>query len=145
MLKLIGTAGIAFAVTKLKRRIGAFVRKGILAVVGGIAGLISLCFFLVAAHLWMSQHVGSTLSACIIGGVLLAIALLFVFLATRSSDAEEVAEPVSRPDEPAGYAVTELARMVSGRQSAWRSPVLQAAGLALIAGIFLGRQIRGRR
>lgn len=144
MLKLAGTVGLALAVANLKRRIRVLAVRGILAGCGIAVFVVSLCFFLVAAHLWLSIQVGGIGSAAIIGGVLLVVALILLFLASRPM--REQARAVEQPAEQVGNVFSEgLARLgqaAGSRQSPLRNPVFQAASLALIAGLFLGRRTR---
>ena len=146
MLKLAGTVGLALAVANLKRRIRVLAVRGILGAIGGIFVVAAAVFFLVAAHVWMSSHIGAVLSAAIIGGALLLIGLLLLFLASRPM--REQSRAIEQPATQAGYALGEsvasLAKAASAGGSPLKNPVFQASALALIAGIFLGRY-RSRR
>ena len=147
MLKLAGTVGLALAVANLKRRIRVLAVRGILGAIGGIFVVAAAVFFLVAAHVWMSSHIGAVLSAAIIGGVLLLIGLLLLFLASRPM--REQSRAIEQPATQAGYALGEsvasLAKAAGAGGSPLKNPVFQASALALIAGIFLGRYRSRRR
>jgi hypothetical protein len=145
LLKLAGTAGLALAVANLRRRARNLAVRGVLAAAGAVALVVALCFFLVAVHVWLSGEFGVIASASIIGGVLLAIALLLLFLASRPmrEQARAVEQPAAQIGDALGEGMARLAQAAGSPRSPLRNPVFQAAGLALIAGIFLGR--RGRR
>jgi hypothetical protein len=144
MLKLASTVGLALAVANLKRRIRNLAVRGILGAAGGVVLVIALCFFLVAAHLFLSDVLNPIASAAIIGGVLLAIGLILLFLASRPmrEQARAVENPVEQLSETFGASASRLGDAL-GAGSPLKSPVLQAAGLALLIGFFLGR--RGKR
>jgi hypothetical protein len=144
MLKLAGTAGLALAVANLRRRARNLAVRGVLAVAGAVALVIAICFFLVALHVWLSEELDPIASACIIGGVLLAIALLLFFLASRPmrEQARAVEQPAAQIGDALGEGMARLAQAAGSARSPLRNPVFQAAGLALIAGIFLGRRRR---
>jgi hypothetical protein len=142
MLKLAGTAGLALAVANLRRRARNLAVRGVLAVAGAVALVIALCFFLVALHVWLAGELGVVASASIIGGALLAVALLLLFLASRPmrEQARAVEQPAARVGDALGEGMARLAEAAGSARSPLRNPVFQAAGLALIAGIFLGRR-----
>jgi hypothetical protein len=130
-------AGLALAVANLKQRIRALAIKGGLAAAGLLISVIALCFFLVALHVLLSEAVGSAGSAAIIGGVLLLIALVLFFIASRPTKTSAAPAPLSGA---AGQSWSRLAQSATSGESPLMSPVFQAAALALVAGFFLGRK-----
>ena len=140
MLKLISSIGLAVALADLKRRIRHWVRSGILGAVGALFAVIALCFFLVAAHLYLSGLLNPIASALIIGGVLLVIALILLFLASRplpgSSSAKGQPESLGGIGEGTGQDWTQS----SAVDAVLRHPLFPAAAMALVAGFFLGRR-----
>jgi protein-S-isoprenylcysteine O-methyltransferase Ste14 len=146
VLTLLKSLGLALALANLKRRIRSLAIRGALGAVAVVVLVVALCFFLVAAHLWLSQLVNPIASAAIIGGVLLAIALLLFFLASRpmGQRARAVENPVEEVGEALSHGASRLNEALGPEGSPLRNPVFQAAGLALIAGFFLGRRGRGR-
>jgi energy-coupling factor transporter transmembrane protein EcfT len=150
LLTLIRSVGLAVALAELKRRVRAMAQRGVLGFVGAIVFVIALCFFLVAAHLYLSSLLNPIASAAIIGGVLLLIALILFFLASRPIDGKARA---SGDDQAAqlGDAIKDGAARIGdafsggGGGGPLQNPVLLAAGFALFAGFLLGRQGRRRR
>jgi hypothetical protein len=138
MLKLASTVGLALTVANLKRRIRNLAVRGILGTVGAVIAVIAICFLLVALHLWLSGVLNPIASAAIIGGVLLAIALLLFFLASRPM--REQARGVEQPAAQLGNVLRDgMARLSGGSgRSPLRDPIVLAAALALVSGIFLG-------
>jgi len=139
MWGLLKAAGLALAVANLKRRIRALAVKGVLAATGLLVAIIALCFFLVALHVWLSQAVGSVGSAAIIGGILLVIALILFFIASRRSTGEG-ATPLQAAGKGPEQLWSRFAQSATSGESPLANPVFQAAALALIAGFFLGRR-----
>ena len=144
MFKLARSIGLAFALADLKRRIRHWVRSGIVGAVGALFAIIALCFFLVAAHLYLSSLLNPIASAAIIGGALLFIALILFVVATRPLKAHAAAPKESEPAAGVGDAFREgmarLSQTAGAEGSPLRNPTVQAAGLALIAGFFFGRR-----
>jgi len=141
MFKLASSLGLALALADLKRRIRHWVRSGILGAIGALLTIIALSFFLVAAHLALSRWLNPIASAAIIGGVLLIVALILLFLASR---------PMSKSAAPpAAESMKEAEAMPEGLAqfggSLLRHPLFPAAATALVAGFFLGRQSKRRR
>lgn len=147
MFKLASSIGFALALAELRQRIRHWVRSGILGAVGGVILVIALCFLLVALHLYLSILLNPIASAGIIGGVLLLIAVILFFLASRPMRAKPAAASAPSPTAGVGDAFSEgfakLGQMAGGSGSPIRNPLFQAAGVALVAGYLLGR--RGRR
>jgi protein-S-isoprenylcysteine O-methyltransferase Ste14 len=138
MLKLISSIGLAVALADLKRRIRHWVRSGILGAVGALFAVIALCFFLVAAHLFLSGLLSPIASALIIGGVLLVIALILLFLASRPFAGRS---PISSQPQPlAGEGTSENWTQSAAVDAVLRHPLFPAAATALVAGFFLGRR-----
>jgi amino acid transporter len=144
MFKLASSIGLALALADLKRRIRHWVRTGILGAIGAVLALIALCFFLVAAHLYLSILLNPIASAAIIGGVLLLIALILFFIASRPMASRASAPKESEPAANVGDALKEgmarLGQAAGSSGSPLRNPLFQAAGVALIAGFFFGRR-----
>lgn len=146
MLRLASSVGLALAVANLKQRMRALAARGVLGAAGVVLAVIALCFFLVAAHLYLSDLLNPIASAAIIGGVLLVIALILFFLASRPirQQARAVEDPVEEASERLREGASRFNEALGPPGSPLRNPVVQAAGLALIAGFFLGRR-GGRR
>lgn len=144
MLKLASTAGLAAVVFNLKQRARAVAFKGAAGFIGALLSIIALVFFLVAAHAWLSRHFGPMGSAAMIGGLLLLISLIFFYAASRPL--KPLAQDFAEARADVGDAVNEgwlrLARMAGSSYSPLRNPVFQAASLALLAGVFLGRRTK---
>lgn len=142
MLKLASSVGLALAVANLKRRIRNLAVRGILGAVGAVVLIIAVCFFLVTAHLFLSRLLNPIASAAIVGGVLLAVSLLLFFLASRPmrEQARAVENPVEQLGDTFGDTASRFGEALGSAGSPLRNPVLQAAGLALVAGFFLGRR-----
>lgn len=138
MLKLASSIGLALAVANLKRRIRILAVRSILAAIAAVVGVTALVFFLVAGHLALTQAVGAVASAAIIGAVLLVLALLLFFLASRPmrEQSRAVEEPAAQFEHVIGDGLSRL----RGAGAPLRSPMLFASILALAAGLFLGRR-----
>jgi hypothetical protein len=145
MLNLLRTVGLALAVANLKRRVRNLAVRGVFAVAGAVVLIVSVCFFLVALHLWISDLLNPIASAAILGGVLLLLALLLFFLASRPmrEQARAVENPLGQFEETIRDGASRLSDALGPPGSPLRSPVLQAAALALVAGVLLG--LRGRK
>lgn len=140
MWALLKTAGLAFAVANLKRRIRALAVKGILAGAAAVIAIVAICFLLVALHIWLSGLLNPVASAAIIGVVLLVIAGALLFLASRPNAANASPIPVAPAAAGGEPGWAKLAQSFTGGEQPLASPVFQAAALALIAGFFLGRR-----
>ncbi|HEX9905722.1 MAG TPA: phage holin family protein [Propylenella sp.] len=145
MLKLASAVGLGLAAANLRRRIRGLAVRGMLGVVGIIILVIAVCFFLLAAHLYLSVLLDPIASAAIIAGILLAIALVLLFLASRPM--RERARGVEQPAAEIRRAVNEgLAGLGLGAEgSPLRSPVLLSSLFALLAGILLGSRASRRK
>lgn len=147
MFKLASSIGFALALADLKRRIHHWVRSGIFGAIGLALFLIGLCFLLVALHLYLSDLLSPIASASIIGGLLVLVALILFFMASRPLKATTRTASPQEPVGQIGDAVRDgwarLGQAAGSEGSPLRNPLLQAAGVALIVGYFLGR--RGRR
>jgi len=147
MFKLASSIGFALALADLKRRINHWVRSGIFGAIGLAFLLIGICFLLVALHLYLSGVLNPIASASIIGGVLVLVALILFFVASRPMKARVRTASAQEPASQIGDAVREgmarLGQAAGSSESPLRNPLLQAAGVALVVGYFLGR--RGRR
>jgi Co/Zn/Cd efflux system component len=149
MLKLLNSVGLSLLAADLKRHVRHLVRSGILGVVGTLLAVIALCFFLVAAHLALSRWLDPIASAAIIGGALLAIALILFFAASRPFKVRRPASNKPETDTHAADALREgMARFgeaAGASDSPLRNPAVQTAGIALITGFLLGRRSRRRK
>jgi hypothetical protein len=147
MFKLASSIGFALALAELRQRIRHWIKSGILGGVGGVILVIALCFLLVALHLYLSDLLSPIASASIIGGVLLLIAIILFFLASRPMRAKAAAASAQSSTAGAGDTISEsisrLGQMAGASGSPIRNPLFQAAGVALVVGYLLGR--RGRR
>jgi hypothetical protein len=140
MLKLASRAGLAVALANLKQRIRRLAVRGILAAIGIVVLVMALCWLLIALHLWLSAKVGPIGSAAIIGGVLLIIAAVLLFLASRTG--RTPAPAPAQAADPLGETIARAAQSVAAGPSPLTSPVFLASLAALSAGIFLGRYRR---
>ncbi len=132
--------GLALAVAKLKQRIRSLAIRGTLGVAGLIVLIVSVCFFLVAAHLYLSELLNPIASAAIIGGALLLIALILFFLASRPLGEARAENPVEELSQTFQEGRERINDALGPEGSPLRSPVVQAAALAVVAGFFLGRR-----
>lgn len=139
MWGILKAAGLALAVANLKQRLRAVAIKSILAAAGFLILVIAFCFLLVALHLWLSAVLNPIASAAIIGGALLIVAAILLYLASRPARA---VSPVAPPAAAKGADTdwSQIARGFASGRTPLASPVFQAAVLALIAGFFLGRR-----
>jgi hypothetical protein len=144
MLRLFSSVGMALAIANLKQRIRNLATRGILGLVGLVVLIVSLCFFLVAGHLYLSQLLNPIASAAIIGGVLLLIALILFFLASRPMRAQSrmAEDPVAELSETFRQGRERFNEALGPEGSPLRNPVFQAAALAIVAGFVLGRRTR---
>ena len=143
MLKFASSIGLALAVANLKRRIRHFVRSGILGGIGLAVLLIAVSFLLVALHLYLSRLIDSIASAAVIGGVLLVIALILFFIASRPMKARTKRTAADAPSQVADAlreGFSRLGEAAGSAESPLRNPVLPAAGIALFIGYLLGRR-----
>lgn len=144
MLRLLSSIGLSLAAADLKRRVRYLVRSGILGAVGALFALIALCFFLIAAHLALSIWLTPIASAAIIGGVLLVIALILFFVASRpmkkSTPRPIVQESASGMGDAIREGMAKFGEAAGASDSPLRNPIVQTAGMALIMGFLLGRR-----
>lgn len=148
MLKLASSLGFAMALADLRRRIRAWIRSGIFAAAGAVILLVSICFFLVALHLWFSQLLNPIASASIIGGVLLLIALILFVVAFGAKGSGSVTRSAADQADDIGGAMQDgMSRLSAalGPGSPLKNPIFQAAALAIIAGFVLGRKSKRDR
>jgi hypothetical protein len=144
MLKFASSMGVALAVANLKQRMRAMAVRGVLGLAGAIVLVVSICFFLVAAHLWLSGLLNPIASAAIIGGVLLVVALLLFFIASRPVRAPKAENPVEQLGETLRQGATRFGESLGAGQAPLKNPVFLTAGLALLAGFLLGRRAKPR-
>ena len=144
MFKLASSIGLALALAELKQRIRHWIRSGIFGVVGAVIAVIALCFLLVALHLYLSGLLNPIASAAIIGGVLLLIAIILFFIASRPmrSASKPPAKPAGQAADTFSESLSRLGQM-AGTGGLFANPLLPIAGVALAVGYLLGR--RGRR
>jgi hypothetical protein len=146
MFKLASSIGLALALAELKLRIRHWIRSGIFGVVGAVIAVIALCFLLVALHLFLSDVLNPIASAAIIGGVLLLIALILFFVASRPmrSGGAPAAKPAAQGGDSFSDSLSRLGQM-SGAGGLLSNPLLPIAGVALVVGYLLGRRGRGQQ
>ena len=146
MFKLASSIGLALALAELKQRIRHWVRSGIFGVLGAVILVIAICFFLVALHLYLSDLLNPIASASIIGGVLLLIALILFFLASRPmrSAPATTTKPVGQAGNTLSDSLSRLGQMAGG-SGLLGNPLLPIAGVALVVGYLLGRRGRGQQ
>ena len=145
MLRQIGALGMTLALANVRRRVRALAVRGVLGVLGVAVLLIALCFLLVAVYLWLALLVGPVVSAAILGGALLAVAIILLLLASRPMRGQAKAEEaVEDAVDSLRESASKLADALGAERQALRSPVMVGAGLALIVGFLLGRQGRRR-
>jgi hypothetical protein len=150
MFKLASSIGLALALAELKQRIRHWIRSGIFGVVGAVIAVIALCFLLVALHLYLSSLLNPIASASILGGVLLLIALILFFIASRpmrsaTAPAQSTPSPAAGVGNTFSESFAKFSQLASASGSPIRNPLFQAAGVALIVGYLLGRRGRGPR
>jgi hypothetical protein len=138
MLKFASTVGLTLLLADLKRRIHHWVRSGIMGAIGALFAIFALAFLLVALHLFLSGLLNPIASAAIIGVVLLIVALVFFYVASR---------PMRPAASTGGEPMTDSLRDGMARlnesgiaASLFRHPLFPTAAAALLAGIFLGRR-----
>lgn len=142
MLKLLSSIGLSLVAADLKRRLRYLVRSGIVAAVGVLLAIIALCFFLVAAHLYLSSLLSPIASAAIIGGVLLVVALILFFIASRPMAKRAPAEHqrTASVGDTLRESMERFGEAAAAEGSPLRNPLVQAGGIALVAGFLLGRR-----
>jgi hypothetical protein len=120
--------------------------KAALAVAGVAFAIGAVAFFLVALHVWLSSRLGAIGSASAIGGGLLVVALVLLFVASRPIRAPKgtVEQSAERISSAFSDALERLGRQGGAPGSALANPVLLAVGMAVVAGFALGRR-RPRR
>jgi hypothetical protein len=146
MLKLVSSVGLALAAANLKRRVRALAVRGILGAVGAVVLVVSVCFFLVAAYLFLADLLDPIASAAIVGGVLLVVALLLFFLASRPvrAQARAAENPAAELGETLRQGASRLGDAFGPGQAPFKNPVFLMAGFALLAGFLLGRRAKPR-
>jgi hypothetical protein len=146
MFKLASSIGLALAIAELKRRIHHWIRSGIFGAVGAVIAVIAICFLLVALHLFLSDVLNPIASAAIIGGVLLLIALILFFVASRPmrSGGAPAAKPALQGGDSFSDSLSRLSQM-AGAGGLLSNPLLPIAGVALVVGYLLGRRGRGAK
>jgi len=136
------------------------------AIAGALAGLAALAAFgalvvgLVALHAWLAPQVGALASLGIIGGGLLALALILlaaVLLLRRPRPAARPALQMARPAALFGtLGPTRASRAIAGGEESLRlatdalhdgsrSQLIGALALIAVAGMVAGRRLRGAR
>ena len=144
MIRLASSVGLALALANLRQRLRKIALRGGLAVAGAIVLVAAICFFLVAGHLYLSTHLNPIASAAIIGGVLLAIALLLLFLASRPIRDPDTDKRLGEAGDKLREATARLTDALGPPGTPLRNPVVAAFGLTLVLGFLLGRRSRRR-
>jgi hypothetical protein len=138
----IKAAGLALALANLKRRVRALALKGMLAGLGLVLMTAAAAFLLVALHTWLSGRYGPVVSASAIGGVLLLIGLVLLFVASRPLKPERgaVEATAARLGRTVSDTMDQLAGGTGPAGSPLHNPLLLAVGVAAMAGFLLGRR-----
>ncbi|MCF1503954.1 phage holin family protein [Afifella sp. H1R] len=142
MLRLLSSISFAYGAANLRRRIRVMARQAILMAIGAVILLYALGFGLVTLHIWLSSLWGSLVSAGVIGAVLFVIGLIVLLLALRPhrEQARSVEQPLSQMSATAHDTYDRVQRSLRQSGSPLANPVVQAAGIALIIGVLLGRR-----
>jgi hypothetical protein len=139
MLRLPRPVGLALAIAHWKRALRDIAIGTTIAAAGAALLVAALAFLLAAAHSWLAERLGVAGSAAIIGGALLMVGLLLIVFASRFVEQSTAKE--RRPDEIADDRGDRAARAVApSKASPFSNPLVQAASLAFLVGIVLGRR-----
>ncbi len=130
---------------KLKRRVRDTAVRGALAAIGLVFVGLAMVFVLVAAHTWVSARLGTIGSAVVLAAALLIIGLVFLLLASRPMREEPLDASPAEAGLNVGLGDSPLVQTSSSAASPLQNPMVQAAGMGLIAGILLGRRRPRRR
>lgn len=144
MLRQIYTLLTVYAAGEVKRRVRAITVRGMAGGIGAVLVVIAFCFFLVAAHLWLSDVINPIASAAIIGALLLLLALILFVVASRPMGGRGSDRPLEEAVDDLRRSVSRLSEALGTDRPSLRNPVVVGAAMALVIGFLLGRR-GGRR
>ena len=143
MLRLPGTGGLALPIAHWKRALRDLAFRTTIAAAGAVLLVAALGFLLAAAHSWLAERLGGAASAAIIGGVLLVVGLLLILFASRFVEQSTArGRPASEIADDLGDSATR--GVAPSKVSPFSNPLVQAASLAFLVGIVLGRRASHR-
>jgi hypothetical protein len=148
---------VGWAQGEVRRQIRHAALAGALAGVAALAGLGALVVGLISLHAWLATQVGALNSLGIIGGALLAVALILLAVVFLLRRPRPVARPTLQIAQPAalfgafgppratqalagGEATMRLA--TNALQEGSRSQLVGALALIAVAGMIAGRRLR---
>jgi len=142
MFRLLSSISLAYGAANLRRRVRVLVMQAVLAAIAVVILLFAIGYGLSALHIFLSGVWTPLISAGVIAGTLLVIGLIVMMLALRPR--REQSRAVEKPlhDLSAGAENTyrRMQRSLTESGSPLANPVVQAAGVALIIGVLLGRR-----
>ena len=139
MLRLPRTGGLALTIAHWKRALRDLAIGTTIGAAGAVLLVGALGFLLAAAHSWLAERLGVAGSAGIIGGALLVGGLLLIVFASRFIEQSTARE--RRAGDIADDRGDSAARAVApSKASPFNNPLVQAASLAFLVGIVLGRR-----
>lgn len=148
---------VGWAQGEVRRQIRFAALSGALAGIAALAALGAVVVGLIALHAWLATRVGALASLGMIGGGLLALALILlvaVLLLRRPQPAARPALQMARPaalfgvlaPAPASRAIAggeESLRLVTNAlQGGSRSQLIGALALIVVVGMIAGRRLR---
>jgi hypothetical protein len=151
---------VGWAQGEVRRQIRFAALSGAVAGVAALATLGALVVGLIALHVWLETRIGALASLGVIGGGLLAVALILlvvVLLLRRPQPAARPALQMARPAALFGaLGPAHAARAVAGGeeslrlatgalQEGSRSQLLGVLTLIAVVGMLAGRRLRGAR
>ena len=151
---------VGWAQGEVRRQIRYAAVAGALAGVAALAALGALVVGLIALHAWLAPQVGAFPSLGIIGGGLVAVALVLlvvVLLLRRPRPAARPAMQIARPAALFGaFAPAHASRAIAGGeeslrlatgalQEGSRSQLVGALALIAVVGMIAGRRLRRAR
>ncbi|WP_026380388.1 phage holin family protein [Afifella pfennigii] len=142
MFRLLSSISLAYGAANLRRRIRVLVMQAVLAAIGLVILLFAIGYALAALHIFLSQLWTPLVSALAIAGGLFFIGLIVLLLALRPQrETSRAAEqPFKELSQSAENTYRRMQRSLSQSGSPLANPVVQAAGIALIIGVLLGRR-----
>lgn len=135
---------LAIVAGRCKHRLQRMAVKGALGAAGVVFVVVAVLFLFLAAYHWLSGRIGPVAAAASVGGALLVVGLLALALAFRSGGAEAVVV-AENPSAEVASAPGGLRDVAAAATSHLRKPLVRTAGLALLAGILIGRRKKKRR
>ncbi|MBZ8132106.1 phage holin family protein [Afifella sp. IM 167] len=142
MFRLLSSISLAYGVANLRRRIRMLVMQAVLAAIALVILLFAIGYGLAALHIFLSGLWTPLISAGAIAGALLVIGLIVLILALRPrrEQSRAVEKPMREVSAGAEHAYRRVQRSLTESGSPLANPVVQAAGVALIIGVLLGRR-----